>query len=280
MKILTTLSDLKEAVYNAQISGKKIGLCPTMGYLHKGHMRLVKRSNKECDCTIATIYVNRSQFNDSKDFDLYPRDLERDIQLLENESVDVLWIPNEEEVNKIPLDFQIDFKGLDQVLEGKYRPGHFQGVAEVVYRFFKAVQPNCAYFGAKDYQQLKVIELLNDQNNLNINIVAIPIEREEDGLAMSSRNARLSEKSRNIATHLFKALINLWPYIQDASFDQKKKDSIKSLAEKGFEVEYLEYHNFTNEDNQSEQRLLIAAKLDGIRLIDNIGQEDIKALEL
>jgi pantoate--beta-alanine ligase len=280
MKILTTLSDLNESVYNAQISGKKIGLCPTMGYLHEGHLSLVERSNKTADFTIVTIFVNRSQFNDPKDFELYPRDLEKDIRLLEKKNVDVLWIPNEEEVEKIPLDFSIDFNGIDNVLEGAFRPGHFKGVAEIVYRLFKAVQPDYAFFGSKDYQQLKVIEMLVEQNQLKIDIVPIPVYREANGLAMSSRNARLSEGAKKKATLLIRALTNLWPNVEDSGFSKKKESIINSLEEENVHVEYLELFNFEKWTNQSDIRLLIAAQIDGIRLIDNIGKEDIVDLEL
>ena len=280
MKILTTLSDLHEAVYNAKLSGKKIGLCPTMGYLHEGHLSLMDQSRSMADFTIATIYVNRSQFNDPKDFEFYPRDLEKDIRLLEKKDVDVLWIPSEEEVSKIPLDFKIDFKGIDRVLEGAFRPGHFKGVAEIVYRLFQSVKPDYAFFGSKDYQQLKVIEMLVDQNELNIEIIPIPVYREPSGLAMSSRNARLSNSSKITASNLFKVLIDLWKFVESEAFTFEKEKAIASLEQNGFKVEYLEYFDFQKWTSKEDKRLLIAANLDGIRLIDNIGSSDINDLEL
>lgn len=266
MEVISDINTLQNKLKKYFSEGKKIGFCPTMGYLHQGHISLVKQSKKLCAVTVVSIYVNPSQFNNQEDFEKYPRDLNNDLELLKSNSVDIVWVPNQTEIEKISLDFTLDFKGLDMVMEGYFRPGHFKGVSEVVYRLFKVVQPNYAFFGTKDYQQLQIIKLLIEQNHLNINLIPVETLRSEKGLALSSRNARLSEDSIVLANEIFKQLNLVKNNINNTNFLELQNTFKQQLHQKGMEVEYLEKFDFTD----GTSRLFTAVYLDKVRLIDNI----------
>ncbi len=186
MIIVSELKELQELILAYRLSGKNIGFCPTMGFLHDGHLSLVNDCKKECDIAVASIYVNPSQFNEQSDFEAYPKDVPRDIALLESVACDVLWLPKQDTIESIPLNLIYELNGLDLVMEGKHRPGHFKGVIEVVYRLFQAVKPDKAFFGEKDFQQYSIIQKMVENNNLPIEVISKPTVRESDGLAMSS----------------------------------------------------------------------------------------------
>ncbi|MFB6306956.1 MAG: pantoate--beta-alanine ligase, partial [Flavobacteriales bacterium] len=179
-----------------QREGNVVGFVPTMGALHEGHLSLLRKAKKESDLLVASVFVNPEQFENKKDMEQYPKELEKDKEKLKELECDVMFAPSVKEIypNKPGLD--MDFGHLERVMEGKYRPGHFKGVAEVVKRLFRIIQPNKAYFGKKDYQQLLIIKKMIDQLDFNIEVVGCPIIREKSGLALSSRNKRLNTEKR------------------------------------------------------------------------------------
>ena len=200
------ISELKSILQSYRDKGNKIGFVPTMGALHKGHISLVERSVEENDITVVSIFVNPTQFNDTNDLKNYPRMPERDISLLNAASVDIVFMPSESEMYPEPDLRVFDFGTLDKVMEGKFRPGHFNGVAQVVSKLFDIINPHRAYFGEKDYQQLAIIRAMVGMLGYNIEIVGCPIAREPDGLAMSSRNLLLTPEHRQSAPDIYKTL--------------------------------------------------------------------------
>ena len=187
--------------------GKSIGLVPTMGALHEGHLSLIDASLRSNDITVISIFVNPTQFNDRKDFEKYPRDLDKDLELIRLKGCDLVFAPSEEEIYPEKDTRVFDFGTLDKYMEGKYRPGHFNGVAQIVSRLFDIIEPDRAYFGEKDFQQLVIIKNLVQQLNLPVEIVPCPIIRESDGLAMSSRNRLLTPEQRKSASKISKVLL-------------------------------------------------------------------------
>ena len=256
MIVLRTLEDLNLFVSKIKQTGKTIGFVPTMGFLHSGHISLIHLSRKKTEVTIASIYVNPSQFNDSNDFEKYPKNEKNDLALLEQNSCDAVFIPTRLEIESLKK-VSVDLGDLDNVMEGRFRPGHFKGVVEVVYRLFSVVKPDKAFFGVKDFQQLLVIQKMVSDTKLPIDILGAPVVRESNGLAMSSRNSRLSFEAREKAGFIFEIL---------NSFGQVKRSVLENRLQcYGFELEYLETHCFGNQN-----RLFIAGVYDGVRLIDNI----------
>lgn len=203
MKTVTTLDELRAARYEL---AAPLGLVPTMGYLHQGHLSLAQAARSECASVAASIFVNPSQFGPNEDLAAYPRDLERDLQLLEQAGVDLVWTPAAEEMYPPGYQTWVTVEEISKPLEGAMRPGHFRGVTTVVAKLFNAVQPDRAYFGQKDAQQVAVIRQMVKDLNFNLQIVVCPIVRETDGLAMSSRNVYLSHEERKAATVLFRSL--------------------------------------------------------------------------
>jgi len=257
MRVLRTLSDLNEFVAKKKQTRKKIGFVPTMGFLHAGHISLIHLSKSLTDITIASIYVNPSQFNDAKDYEKYPKDEAKDLELLKHALCDAVFIPLQHEIETVKKNEYIDFGGLDKIMESRFRAGHFKGVVEVVYRLFTVVNPDKAFFGEKDFQQLQIIKRMVDELKLSIEIIGGPVIREANGLAMSSRNARLSKKAREKAGFIYKIL-------NDFS-EPKRVFFEKELLALGFELEYLEQHVFGD-----QKRLFIAGFYNQVRLIDNI----------
>ena len=206
MEALQSLLEMKTWSQKIRAQGLKIGFVPTMGALHEGHLSLVREAKKNCDCTVVSIFVNPLQFGHEEDLDQYPQNLERDFELLKKENVDVVFVPKPKEI--YPLDFQtaVEVAGLSKHLCGKSRPGHFRGVATVVLKLFNIVNPTKAFFGNKDFQQQVIIDRLVKDLHLDIEVVACPIVREADGLAMSSRNVYLSPEERKSASVLYRAL--------------------------------------------------------------------------
>lgn len=276
MKIFTTKSELTQYLKTLRENGSSIGFVPTMGALHEGHISLIRLAQQDADVVVCSIFVNPTQFNDPKDLALYPRPISKDMEKLENAACDVLFMPEVEEMYAENEKWHIDLEGLDEVLEGKQRPGHYQGVTQIVNKLFDCVAPNKAYFGQKDFQQFLVIRKMVEKLNLPVQLVMCPIIREEDGLAMSSRNIRLSAQERKNALALNRVL-----HWMEANFDKLELKDLKEQAtdqlksSPGIELEYLEIcdtHNLHSSTNKSTGPLvaLVAARLGETRLIDNI----------
>ena len=257
MKVVRSISELKLLVSAYKSEGKTIGFVPTMGALHDGHISLLQKSLKICDISIVSIYVNPTQFNQSSDFESYPRNEIEDISKLTVGGCDIAFIPEVEDVESLPLPNTVELGSLEDVMEGLNRPGHFKGVIEVVYRLFCAVQPNKAFFGEKDFQQIMVVRKMVSDTDLNVEIINCEILRENSGLAMSSRNVRLSSSGKVQASRIYEVLLD--PKLETESL---KSNELERL---GFEVEYLEQHNLGD-----LSRLFVAVWLEGVRLIDNI----------
>lgn len=207
MNVISTLESLDQTVASLKQAGKLVGFVPTMGALHAGHMALVERAKKECDVVISSVFVNPTQFNNPKDLELYPRTPEKDAALLAAHGCDFVFFPTVEMMYPTDLEFPVvDLGEMERIMEGAFRPGHFKGVVQVVWRFFSLVQPDKAYFGLKDFQQVAVIKHMVRSLNLPIEIVPCPTLREPSGLAMSSRNMRLSDQEKEEALVIFKTL--------------------------------------------------------------------------
>ena len=277
MHVITSLSEIKKYTAHLRSSGKTIGFVPTMGALHAGHLQLVRAARCQNDVTVCSIFVNPTQFNNAEDYRLYPRLLEEDNQLLEAANCDILFVPASAEIYPEPTLVQFNFGLLEQVMEGKYRPGHFNGVAIVVSKLFHLVNPTRAYFGQKDLQQYTILNQLVRDLNFDLEMVCHPIVREPDGLAMSSRNRRLSPEQRLIAVHLYKALTLAAELLQTQNIAQVKETVAHYLSQfDAIQAEYFEVVNVKNLQPLTELNhsggaaLCIAAYLGDIRLIDNI----------
>ena len=256
-----------------------IGFVPTMGALHEGHTSLIKKSVLENDYSVVSIFINPTQFNNIIDYESYPIDISKDIELLESISKNViLFTPDIDEIysGKVVSD-SYDFGDLDKYMEGEYRKGHFQGVATVVHKLFEIVTPNNVYFGEKDFQQLRIIEDLVQRNRYKLNVIRCKTVRQNDGLALSSRNKKLDIYSQNIATNLFKALS-----FAKKNFDTLDLEIIYAKVEdllQNFPLIRVEYFTIANEKDlkpikqkkkNQKYRAFIAADISGVRLIDNI----------
>mgnify|MGYP003507644096 FL=1 len=277
MKVLKSKKTLIDYVERQREMGKKIGFAPTMGALHQGHLSLYKAAKKENDEVISSIFVNPTQFNNPDDFQKYPKTLEKDIELLEKAGVDAVYVPNVEEMYPDGLNSKkYDFDGLENEMEGKYRPGHFDGVGTIVEELFRQVQPHNAYFGEKDYQQLAIIKKMVEKTKLPVKIHGVPTLREEDGLAMSSRNVRLTETQRKEATIIYETLTKVKEWFKVISLEEIKQRVTDIFRNSNFELEYfviadektLKEANAIDEDK--EYRAFIVANADTVRLIDNM----------
>ena len=206
MLIVQTIAELKACLNKEREQGHSVGLVPTMGALHAGHASLVERSVKENDVTVVSIFLNPTQFNDKKDLERYPRTLEADCELLDKCGAQVVFAPSVDEVYPEPDTRVFSYPPTDSVMEGAFRPGHFNGVCQIVSKLFDYVEPDRAYFGEKDYQQICVIRRMVEDLKMDINIVACPVIREESGLARSSRNTLLSDEERQLAAHIYRVL--------------------------------------------------------------------------
>lgn len=277
MEIIETVAELKVRIKRIRNSGKTIGFVPTMGALHKGHGELVKHSVKENDITVVSIFVNPTQFNNSDDLNLYPRTAERDYKLLEILEVDIVFSPSVDEIYPEPDKRMFDFGGIDKVLEGEFRPGHFNGVAQVVSKLFDFVKPDKAYFGEKDIQQLAIIRQMVKQLHMPVEIVGIPIIREESGLAMSSRNQRLDEEDKKTASIIYNVLKDSVSSIGSNSPEKVTSSVIERLnSVPGLQVEYfsiVESDSFEPVVSWNKAKSIfgcIAVYCGDVRLIDNI----------
>ena len=279
--LLNKINEVREEVKKWRAEGFKVGLVPTMGALHDGHLSLIKKAKAECDKVVVSVFVNPIQFGPSEDFDKYPRTLEADTKLCDGEGVDIVFAPSAQEMygnNRLSSDtltyiyppyFYVD------KLCGKSRVGHFDGVCTVVMKLFNIVQPYCAYFGQKDAQQVIIIKKMVEDLNVPVEIIQCPIVREESGLALSSRNKYLSENGKEDALVLSKILNNIKSCYKKGITDiEALKETAYSYLTEKHDMEYLEILNnktLEEEKNANDNSIaLIACRVDGVRLIDNI----------
>ena len=241
MKVIQKTSDLEAILAEERAAGKKIGLVPTMGALHAGHASLVERAVAENDCTVVSVFVNPTQFNDPTDLKNYPRTLEADCTLLESLGADIVFAPTVEEAYPEPDNRRFSYPPIDSVMEGARRPGHFNGVCQIVSKLFLWVKPDRAYFGEKDFQQIAVIKAMVANLKIPVTICPCPIVREADGLALSSRNALLSADERNLAVNISKILFASKEFAHAHTVDETLAFVVDSInAHEGLEVEYYE----------------------------------------
>ncbi len=241
MKLIQTVKELQAALGELRAQGKTIGLVPTMGALHAGHASLVKRCVAENDVAVVSVFVNPTQFNDKNDLLKYPRTLEADCRLLEGVGATFVFAPSVEEMYPEPDTRHFSYAPLDTVMEGIHRPGHFNGVCQIVSKLFEAVKPDRAYFGEKDFQQLAIIREMVRQMHYPLQIVGCPIVREADGLALSSRNARLSDGERASALGISRALFQSLDYAKEHTLAETKQFVENSIASTGgLQLEYFE----------------------------------------
>jgi pantoate--beta-alanine ligase len=277
MKQISTEKELKAALTAVQKSKKSMGFVPTMGALHHGHISLIEACKKQCDITIVSIFVNPTQFNDKKDFERYPRTIEKDLALLKKAGVDLVFLPDEKLIYPKPDKRKFNFGKLDQVLEGKHRPGHFNGVAQVVSRLLELIKPDKLFLGQKDYQQVMIIRELIRQLKRPAKVIVCPTVRDEDNLAMSSRNALLSDEEYDEAT-----FIPLWMEEVKKLAARYKVSQIKTRIEtlvSQREMMKLDYFEICNSETLEPIKefadadrpiALIAVYVGRIRLIDNL----------
>lgn len=251
MQIIRSLNEWKSIRKSLQSDSLSVGFVPTMGALHEGHLSLIKNSKRENDITLVSIFVNPTQFNDPADYEKYPVTWESDINLLEQEKVDYLLAPEFKDLYKDNYRYKIVESQLSHVLCGAHRPGHFDGVLTVVMKLLNLAKADRAYFGEKDYQQMLLIKDMADTFFIDTVIVACPVKREFDGLAMSSRNLRLNEQERKLAPDIYKLI----------SSDLTKEQITQELTKRGFSVDYVE---------ELWSRRFVAAQLGSVRLIDNV----------
>ena len=282
MIILKYVADVKARLNKIRSAKSSLGFVPTMGALHKGHISLLDKCKETCEITISSIFINPTQFNNADDFKKYPVTLENDIYLLEKNGCDILFLPevNEMYPEGIVSKKHFDLGYLENILEGKYRPGHFQGVCQVVKRLLEIVVPTHLFLGQKDYQQCMVIKKLLEKEKLNIELIICPTLREKSGLAMSSRNLRLNEEQLQKASEINKILIRLKQKIKPGNVSHLKKEATEYLSNKNFKPDYVEIAEANNLrtvdewNGTTELVALVAASISDVRLIDNILLKD------
>ena len=271
MQVVHTVEEIKQK--RLEFSQRKIGFVPTMGALHEGHLALVKKCKSESELSIVSIFVNPTQFNDNKDLEKYPNTIEADLKSLEQMDVDIVFIPNFEDLYQNEQKLNVNIAEIEQKMEGSKRPGHFDGVIRVLSIFFNLIKPKYAYFGEKDYQQVLVVQQLINQHFPTISLIKCPTIREPNGLAKSSRNKLLSESAFNRSGEIYSTLKWIKENITAQSINSILDDGRRKLSER-FEVEYLELRNENNLEETSNSlensRLFVAVQIESIRLIDNI----------
>ncbi len=284
MEIINSVKELKDKLYIHKSQKRSIGLVPTMGALHKGHISLVEKCSKENDITVVSIFVNPTQFNDKKDLERYPRTLEADCKLLGNIKVDIVFAPSVEEIYPESDTRTFSYPPTDTVMEGKYRPGHFNGVCQIVSKLFDFVEPDKAYFGEKDFQQVAVIKAMVKDKKYSIEIIQCPIIREDDGLALSSRNALLTSQERLIAVNISKVLKNSIEYSLSHSLNETREWVINQInSTEGLKIEYYEIvdgETLNSIDKWEDSNYIVGCITvfcgsTPIRLIDNIKYKEL-----
>ena len=277
MQIIKTIATLKNELNFYKLAGKKIGFVPTMGALHEGHLSLIKRATEQNEVSVCSIFVNPTQFNNVDDFNKYPITLDADIELLEKTNCTLLFLPTVAEM--YPPDevfYEYRLGDIETILEGKYRPGHFQGVCVIVDKLLEAVKPTVMYLGRKDYQQCMVIQTMMYYNLSEVKLVICETVREPDGLAMSSRNKRLNAQERLQAVCIITALKKLQQDVQHHNIEYAIIQATLFLKHNGFKVDYIAVADaetllpITNWDKKNKAVALVAAYLNEVRLIDNI----------
>ncbi len=277
MKVLQTIEEVKSFVAELRAKGETIGFVPTMGALHEGHISLVAKAVEDCGACIVSVFVNPTQFNDPKDLETYPRTLEADCALLKEAGVKAVFSPSVEEIYPEQDERTFEVGAVAEVMEGAYRPGHFQGVMQVVSKLFDIVEPDKAFFGEKDFQQIAVIRAMQKLLKSKVEVVACPIVREKSGLALSSRNQRLSQEERVIASNIYRVL----QASQDLQGEKTPKELIQWVTDEINQIEPLrvEYFDIVNAENLSSVeawsdaqaiRGCITVYCGEVRLIDNI----------
>ena len=277
MRIISSIREMQSLVNKVIKNGMSITLVPTMGALHEGHMNLINEARKRGDVLVVSIFVNPTQFGPNEDFTNYPRDLEGDLRKIENLGVDIIFAPTQEEIYPVEFQTYVEVKELQEHLCGHFRPGHFRGVATVVLKLFNIVKPHVALFGEKDYQQLKIIQKMVKDLNLEVEVIGYPTVRDEDGLALSSRNLYLSPNERNSASNVSKALREIKRKFDMGCRNTKLMvDYGKTILEEAGinNIDYLEIcdsETLENKELASRGDLLaVAVRIKGTRLIDNI----------
>ena len=277
MQIFYSINSLQDFLKSQRKMGRSIGLVPTMGALHKGHLSLIDASKIQNDLTVCSIFVNPTQFNNQQDLAVYPRTLEADCQMLESVNCDVVFSPNAQDIYPTLPNLKFDFGDLERVMEGKFRLGHFNGVGIVVSKLFNIIQPDNAYFGQKDLQQCAIINRLVKDLSYNLKLNVCPTQRETDGLAMSSRNRNLTPEQRKIAPAIYKSLQKAVELLKNKNSSESVKLLIVNQLDniEGINVEYFEISDFEtlqpiNELSEGKTALCIAAFMGTTRLIDNV----------
>ncbi len=276
LKTFTTRKDLSDFLLTQKAAGKVLGLVPTMGALHAGHVSLINIARENSDVVICSIFVNPTQFNDPADLERYPRPVNDDIAKLEEAGCDVLFLPPVEEMYKQDEQWHLELGEVENILEGKFRPGHYQGVTQIVSKLFDIIKPDIAFFGQKDFQQFKIISRMTVLLKFPVKLVMCPIVREESGLALSSRNIHLSDKEHQQALALSKALQITKNNFTEKPLEALKADAIEFLnSSEGVELEYFEICNAddlqpVHSKNVQHIVALVAAYVGKTRLIDNL----------
>ncbi|MFC2080908.1 pantoate--beta-alanine ligase [Bacteroidota bacterium] len=277
MKIVRSISETRTLIKTMKGKTGTLGFVPTMGSLHDGHMSLVRKSIEENDASIVSIFVNPTQFNEKQDFELYPRNLNEDLKVLGQHPVDLVFVPSSDEIYPEPDTREFDFEGLESVMEGKHRPGHFKGVAQIVSKLLEIVQPDVAYFGKKDFQQLAIIRKLVEIIDLPVRISGCPIIRESDGLAMSSRNKLLLPEERSSAARIFEGLFKAGEEAGKTTVEELINSTIQFLhQDPRLKVEYFEivdasYLKPVQKWTDNGRKIgCIAVQIGNVRLIDNM----------
>ena len=276
MEIFYEIKPLRAFLKAKQRQQFTIGLVPTMGALHEGHLELIRTSRSQNDITICSIYVNPTQFNNAVDLEKYPRTLASDKEKLEKAGCDLIFAPSNEEMYQRKSEIGFDVGEIGSVLEGEFRPGHFNGVAQVVCKLFNIIQPSRAYFGQKDFQQYKVIEKLVDELQFDIQLTSVPIFREPSGLAMSSRNQRLNENEKEKATVFYQSLLVASELLKKGEQFITVKNKVRQMCEStpNVKLEYIEWVDTKNlkpvQNVLAGSVLLIAGYVGEVRLIDNL----------
>jgi pantoate--beta-alanine ligase len=276
MDIIRDTNSLENYLNQVKKNNLNIGFVPTMGALHNGHLSLITKSTYENEVTLVSIFVNPTQFNEASDFANYPRTENSDLELIRTSGATLVFIPETKDMYSEERELlQIDLEGLDEFMEGAHRPGHFNGVVTIVDKFFSLINPNKAYFGQKDFQQLAIIKLLAKKRHPGIEIVSCPIIREASGLALSSRNQLLSESEKTIAAHISSILVELSKHWKQIPIGDLKKNAIEAFTKLPMDLEYLEIvDDLTLRPILSYSNKIavacVAVRLGKVRLIDNI----------
>lgn len=278
MILFKKTEDIAQFLIRKKKENATIGFVPTMGALHEGHISLIAHSKKTSTLTVCSIFVNPTQFNDKSDFEKYPVTVENDIDMLEKAGCDVLFLPSVSEIypQDLPASSVYEIGHLQYIFEGKFRPGHFQGVCQVIHRLLSVIPADFLHLGQKDYQQCMVVNKLMEILHLPVTIVVTPTRREKDGLAMSSRNKRLQANDRKQAVKIFEALTFIKTSLKPGNVETLKEIAVKQLSSAGFVVDYVEIadastlETIKNWNGKKKLVAIVAASLNEIRLIDNM----------